>query len=452
MEIINNSPETSDTDYEEEDNVSQAREIPLQIAEEQEVASKPRKAKKPHYVDSNWKLQSKILAFAHMEPPHTGRELALKVLEMFNDWGIEKKIFSITLDNASANDTMQKFLKEHLEISNSLLLNGEYFHIRCSAHVLNLIVQDGLKIVSDALHKIKQSVGYCCPTSVEWKRVETLCDLLKPFYNITNLISGSSYPTSNLYFGEIWKIECLLRSYLTSEDPLIQNMTTKIKEKFDKYWSEYSVILAFATILDPTKKLKFVRYAYSKLDPLTSEDKSKSVKMMLEKLCAEYVNNEILYSNPSSSQQVVQPPSRRLASIDELEFEEFENQETTDIGKTELVAYLDELRMPSSACFDILAYWKEKRRKSPTLVRIACDILSIPITTVASESAFSISARVLTKYRSSMKDESIQAILCARSWLYGFEELDDVNSNIDKDDETRGSVQASNTVEYVNID
>jgi len=113
-----------------------------------------------HYVDVNWKLQSKILAFAHIEPPHSGRDLALKVLEMLDDWGIEKKVFSITLDNASSNNSMQNFLKERLRLSNSLLFDEEFFHIRCPTHIMNLIVQDGLKVVSDAFHKIRQSVAY----------------------------------------------------------------------------------------------------------------------------------------------------------------------------------------------------------------------------------------------------------------------------------------------------
>ena len=93
-----------------------------------------------HYADKDWKLKSKILSFVHMQPPHTWYDLSLKVLQFLKDYGIEKKIFSITLDNASSNDSMQNLLKEYLCLSNSLLLNGEFFHIRCSAHILNLIV------------------------------------------------------------------------------------------------------------------------------------------------------------------------------------------------------------------------------------------------------------------------------------------------------------------------
>ena len=43
-----------------------------------------------HYVDKDWMLKSKILAFAHIQPPHTGNDLSLKVLEFLKDWGIER--------------------------------------------------------------------------------------------------------------------------------------------------------------------------------------------------------------------------------------------------------------------------------------------------------------------------------------------------------------------------
>ena len=55
---------------------------------------------------------------------------------------------------------LQKILREQLKLQNSLIYNGDYFHVRCSAHVLNIIVQEGLRVAFDVLHKIRESIKY----------------------------------------------------------------------------------------------------------------------------------------------------------------------------------------------------------------------------------------------------------------------------------------------------
>ena len=66
----------------------------------------------------------------------------------------------MTLDNVSSNDSMQNILKERLNFQNGLLRASDFFHVRCCAHILNLMVQEDLKVAKEALYKIRENVKY----------------------------------------------------------------------------------------------------------------------------------------------------------------------------------------------------------------------------------------------------------------------------------------------------
>ncbi|KAL2935017.1 putative AC transposase, partial [Bienertia sinuspersici] len=66
--------------------------------------------------------------------------------------------------------------------------------------------------------------------------------------------------------------------------------------------------------------------------------------------------------------------------------------------------------------FHIIQWWKNHSSKFPVLVRIAKDILAIPASTIASESAFSAGRRVLDEKRSRLSSESIEICVCKKDW------------------------------------
>ncbi|RVW74717.1 putative AC9 transposase [Vitis vinifera] len=49
---------------------------------------------------------------------------------------------------------------------------------------------------------------------------------------------------------------------------------------------------------------------------------------------------------------------------------------------------------------------------------IVRDIYAIPVSTVASESAFSTGGRVVSKHRSRLHPDTLEALMCAQSWLW----------------------------------
>ncbi|PKA57772.1 Putative AC transposase [Apostasia shenzhenica] len=132
-------------------------------------------------------------------------------------------------------------------------------------------------------------------------------------------------------------------------------MARKMKEKFNKYWSESHILFTIACILDPRMKIFCLKYNYPKIYVHEIDEKMKTITEVLHELFAFY--------------------------------------------------------------FNILDWWKMSAIKFKILSKMAKDIFTIPITTIASESAFSTGGRVLGDYRSVISPKTLDALVCTESWI-----------------------------------
>ncbi|WVZ53190.1 hypothetical protein U9M48_004165, partial [Paspalum notatum var. saurae] len=107
-----------------------------------------------HYVDSEFKLKKKIIWFKELEYHHSGYAISDELVLCMTDWGIRDKLFTLTLDNASNNTSACELLINNHK--NELLFEGEHLHVRCSAHILNILVQDVMKLIHSAIEKIRE--------------------------------------------------------------------------------------------------------------------------------------------------------------------------------------------------------------------------------------------------------------------------------------------------------
>ena len=65
----------------------------------------------------------------------------------------------------------------------------------------------------------------------------------------------------------------------------------------------------------------------------------------------------------------------------------------------------------------MLEWWKVNCVNFPILSKVARDVLCIPISTVASESAFSAGGRILDDYRSFLTRDMVELLVCGGDWI-----------------------------------
>ena len=80
---------------------------------------------------------------------------------------------------------------------------------------------------------------------------------------------------------------------------------------------------------------------------------------------------------------------------------------------------MEEQRSSGDENCEVLQFWRKNEARFPILSFMARDILCISISTVASESAFSCSGHIINRFRSFIKSQNTEALLCLRDWLFG---------------------------------
>jgi hypothetical protein len=85
--------------------------------------------------------------------PHTGEVTSDVLHHVLQDWQMEKKVSTVTLDNYTTNDILMGDMQDKLSLP-SLMLGGRLLHMHCTAHIINLIVKDGMDVMDKCIERV----------------------------------------------------------------------------------------------------------------------------------------------------------------------------------------------------------------------------------------------------------------------------------------------------------
>jgi len=434
-----------------------------------------------HYIDANFVLKKKIISFKVVKYPHTKEAIEEALSRCLTDWGIKRKLFTITLDNAANNTgAVKNFLETQ---DHGLMLEGADFHVRCCAHILNIIVQDGTKHINPSTEKIRDLFrhvnssggriqafntlainkglpekaglfldissrwnstfrmlveaikyrgvlnsyasenGEVTLNAKEWTDVEVICDFLRAFEEATNAVSADRKPTSQHFLHMVLCIRNALRDPQWKVNEAMQKLATSMVSKFDKYWEEtkLNAALVIATLLDPRKKEDYLDFFLEKYcENFDEVEKAMDAISLSVKLYYKLYEEKVKRSSEYSvSHEARINVGSPVLGKRKLE-EEFAQYKSRRRNNSQPKSEIDaylEENFIESEDFEILTWWKSNAEKFPVLSAMARDFLAVPLSTVSSESAFSCGGRILGDTRASLKPHALEALVCGKDWL-----------------------------------
>ncbi|CAN1347844.1 Putative AC transposase [Linum perenne] len=297
-----------------------------------------------HFIGRNWQLHKKIIAFRQITS-HKGEDVAGSVMEVLAEWDI-RSVVCCTVDKASANDVAIRHMREHLELWGGNIISGRYLHMRCVAHIINLIVQDGLEEIGISIRRVREACKWIIASPSRTQTFRRAAD---------NML-------------------------LTCKHELSLDMPTR--------WNATYIISSAGTSDGSSAGLQ-------KRQKVTNDQKRRAGRGSLSSIRSD--------SDDEDDHSEISELSLYLS---EGTFKERKSTVGEDGSEMDIVDK-----------FDVLKWWSSYGIAYPILSEMAKDMFGIPISTVASESAFSLGGRIMDEFRTSLHPTMLEALVCASDWL-----------------------------------
>ena len=263
-------------------------------------------------------------------------------------------------------------------------------------------------------------------TDRDWETANMILEFLQVFYLATTAFSTVYSPSSHIALHNIFEISERFARYRNHES--LGTVLLKMEAKFLKYYGKLPMLYCFGIVLDPRFRLQRLTnilrcigknlnrdYVGTHLDLV--EEKFRAVYGAYE----EETQQDATQSPVHIPVQAFESPVKRNWSRYEDDAREAAQQSGvhyTPPGSQgdELERYLRTGMVMPFEEIDVLQWWKQHEKDFPVLSKFARDVLTIPVSTISSESAFSLSGRILDNRRMSLTPEMVEALTCLKDW------------------------------------
>lgn len=412
-----------------------------------------------HYIDSNWTMQKRIIAVRMLKNPSKTDHIFKYLMEIFNEFGVLNKIFSLAFDNVSGYDDVIEMLITSLEPP----FDAKLFHVSHFFNIISSIARDGLALVETHVRNIRMALKFISSSQSRQKEFGEICesfnlknrrfvdDDMNPRWNSTYLmlqsckdyrdaITAFYHKKQSQYFlsDDDWNIaftfmkfmlcfhvtikyssphSIILHFYNISKsfseyrnNESIAHICDTMEKKFLKYWEDIPILFALSIVMDPRIKLSALEYYLNQISKnLNTESKIKidDVSSLSHEMYSNYATK---YKNMNHRDFTYEGEDKFMLLLKEI------HSLRSNSSTNELSTYLETNIAHEDLNLGVLNWWKLHEWKYPILSIMARDLLTLPVSTQASESDLRARNKILEDRRNLLTAEMFECMVCLKDW------------------------------------